>query len=80
MDDDQTKGLREFGIIKALMKGGVAATEHGKQRNVIVEYQDGRNALLHMKVDINNPFPKLDEVERITFFIGDKEYEFVACQ
>jgi len=76
MELEENRGLREYGIYKALMKEGVTDPD----RNVLIEYKDGRNALTHIKQKYDRPFPKVQEIERITFFIDGEEYEFVACQ
>jgi hypothetical protein len=76
MELEENTGLREYGIYKKLMECGVV----DKRRNVMVEYKNGHSGILHIHAKENDPFPKLKEIERITFFIDGEEYEFVACQ
>ena len=76
MELEENKALREYGIYKALMKAGVV----DKKKNVIVEFKDGRNAILPWGFKEHQPIPRIKEVERITIFLDGEEYEFVACQ
>jgi hypothetical protein len=76
--EDTIQKIEEFEYYKRLIKSG----EAGK-RNTIIERKDGSHAIIHQTIDFR-PIPglstNLDEIERITVFIGDKEFEFVACQ
>jgi hypothetical protein len=71
--------LREFNYYKQF----ITNKKVGK-RNVIVERKDGTHAIIPQHIDFHRPIPglamELDEIERITIVIGDKDYEFVACQ
>jgi len=58
--------LEEYGTIKNLMEVVNKGVPDFRQRNVIVEYKDGLNGLLHIHATLNNPIQKLDKVERIT--------------
>ena len=69
--------LREFNYYKQLI-----LNNETKGRNTIIERKDGTHAIINQKIG-EHPIPGLaatiDEIERITIFIRDKEYEFVAC-
>ena len=81
MDIEDVKDqLREFNYYKQLILHGET-----NNRNVIVERKDGTCAIAHHVVRNDRPVPGLgaitvDQIERITVFVGGQEYEFVACQ
>ena len=76
--DDLKNELIEFAYYKKLIRDG-----HTDGRNVLVQKKDGTCAVIHNRVKWNViPGMKagIDEIERVTIFIDDKEFEFVACQ
>lgn len=79
MDIEDIKDqLREFNYYKQLILHG----ETGK-RNTIVEKKDGTCAIVHHETK-QQPIPDLasdiSDIKRITVFIDNQEFEFVACQ
>jgi hypothetical protein len=78
--ENLTAKLTDFNTTKNLMDVVNKDTPRWRTRNVVVEFSDGTHGVAHMHVDANSPIPRLAEVERITFFVDGKEYEFVACE
>lgn len=76
--EDLEMQLGEFNFYRNMIRMGQAG-----KRNTIIEKKDGTNAIIH-HVTKEFPIPglnaKIGDIERITIFIDDKEYEFVACQ
>lgn len=77
--EDLKDRLSEFEYYKRLIKSGKAG-----KRNTIVEWKDGTLGVLNQVIGFTPipeyPYTSIEEIERFTIFIGDKEYEFVACQ
>lgn len=49
-------------------------------RNVIIETKNGEQGIPPLKLERWKIVFPIEDIERITFFIDGKEYEFVACQ
>jgi len=84
---------QEFHTMKALLETHNEYDPEFK-KHAIVEYRDGTHAVANMQIvpqarsdrkcevppDVSGCIRRITEVERITFFVGGEEYEFVACQ
>jgi len=76
--------IKEYSILKYLTE-----TDKRKRGNAIIQTKDGEQFACNIAIngirnwnDANRQLrkDKPENIERITFLINGKEYEFVACQ
>jgi len=77
---DIMDNIKEYSILKNL-------TELNSKRNAIIETRDGEQFACNIEINgikyfsnNNNKKENPINIERITFLINGKDYEFVACQ
>jgi len=78
LSEEMESNLVQFDFLRNMIKHGET-----NGRNVIIEQKDGDHKIALCKIGIV-PFQgcnvRIDQIERITIIIGEKEFEFVSCQ